>query len=198
MRTASDHAGAFVLKGEYGKCYEIKIPAGHKTVFAFSTMADPRFTDVTVYAENILCDSHTGEAAAFMYTCRRMGESLVVYTGSRDPFYIGERTILAKNDTTDSWYIPEPESGIEKEYTRDSETFFNQCYEPLRRAYPDYITREVIGRDASGQYHMYGYIFAPENYQITMFLTGGMHASEEVGYHALARVLALWQPPLPP
>ena len=195
-----DAAGSFVLKGEYGKCYEVKIPEGCETVIAFRTSADPASAEVGSSRgytdETKLYASTSGAAAAFMYTCRQPREYLVVYTGKQEPIYIGERTIVGQTDTAGPWYVPASVGSIADDCTWgdfcwDSETFLNKLYEPMREKYPNYITREIIGKDQSGQYDMYGYVYAPEQYEITMFLTGGMHANEEVGYYALAKAMQL-------
>lgn len=131
-----------------------------------------------------------------MYNCRRQEEYLIVSTGSADPIYIGQRSILEAEDTNDQWYIPEPVGGIGRDPTLGdilwtSDEVLNNLYEPVRQRHPDYITRTVIGKDSTGQYDMYGYVYAPQNYEITMFLTGGMHGDEEIGYFALAKIMQL-------
>ncbi len=198
--TDEQETGAFVLKGEYGKCYEVKIPAGSAKILAFHTETDPTTVSVGYslgYNDDTkLFSSESGEAAAFMYTCRKQEECLVVYTGTRDAIYIGERNILAKTDTAGPWYVPETVGSIAGDctwgnYNWTAQELIDNLYEPVRKKYPNYITREVIGKDASGKYDMYGYIYAPQNYEITMFITGGMHGSEEVGYYALPKVMQL-------
>lgn len=129
-----------------------------------------------------------------MYNCRRSdkNEYLVIYTGTTTPIYIGERTIIAKADTQDSWYIQKPVgeiSSTQRSWT--SEEFVNNLYEPVRNRYPDYITRTNIGKDAKGKYNMYCYVYAPENYETTIFINGGTHGDEGVGYFALAKVMQL-------
>ena len=150
--TENEAAGAFVLKGEYGKCYEIKIPEGCEKIIAFRTVADPIAAEVGSsrgYTDDTkLYESVSGEAAAFMYTCRKPEEYLVVYTGKKEPIYIGERTILAEKDTEDHWYVPEAVGSIAGDctlgdYCWDSETMINKLYEPVRAKYPAYISREV-------------------------------------------------------
>ena len=199
----TDHTdiGAFVLKGEYGKCYEVKIPAGVPHVYAVHTITDPRtaqvgdswyFTEDSTLANATETDMET----AFMYTCRKQEEYLIVSTGTANPVYIGQRSILEQEDTADAWYIPEPVGGIGREPTLGdilwtSEEVLNNLYEPVRERYPDYITRRVIGKDQTGQYDMYGYVYTPKNYETTMFLTGGMHADEEIGYFSLAKIMQM-------
>lgn len=200
-KTDKTDVGVFAVKGEYGKCYEVKIPAGATQVSAARLTYDPklieagkpvRFSDdVTIY--------HSTEvkgAVSFMYTCRKPEEYLVIYTGSADPFYIGERNILAEEDTKGPWFTPQPAGSLAVDYTWGdyrwtSEEVINNLYEPVRQRYADYITRTVIGKDQTGQFDMYGYIYEPENYEITVFLTGGMHGNEETGYFALAKMMQL-------
>lgn len=193
--------GAFVLEGEYGKCYEVKIPAGVAHAKATCVTTDPRTLpagDQLFYgATNSLSDLENPEKEiCFMYNCRSEGEYLVVYTGTADPIYIGERTIIGPADTQGPWYIPEPVGSISKDKTLgdiswSAEEILDNLYEPVRTCYPDYITRTTIGKDETGQYDMYCYEYAPENYETTMFLTGGMHGDEVVGYFALAKTMQL-------
>ena len=72
-----------------------------------------------------------------------------------------------------------------------ADTVLEKLYEPVRQRHPEYITRENIGKDQSGKYDMYAYIYAPENYETTMFLNGGTHADEQTAYFALAKVMQL-------
>ena len=200
--TDQTNVGAFVFKGEYGKCYEIKIPAGVPYAAATSFTSDPRSlavgqqltggTTVKTIAQS------PSNQISFMYVCRTYtsDEYLVIYTGSSAPIYIGERTIIQQTDTQGPWYIPEPVGTIIGTRTFGdvywgSEKFFDNMYEPLRKKYPDYITRSSIGKDATGKYDMYCYVYEPEDYKTTMFLVGGTHGDEEVGYFALAKTMQL-------
>lgn len=193
--------GAFVLKGEFGKCYEVKIPAGVSHAFAVSSATDPRTAavgDSWYFTEDstLMNTTETTKETAFMYTCRRQEEYLVISTGSADPIYIGQRSILEAQDTQDAWYIPDAVGGIGREPTLGdilwtSDEILNHLYEPVRQRHSDYITRTVIGKDATGTYDMYGYVYTPKNYEITMFITGGMHGDEEIGYFSLAKIMQL-------
>jgi len=199
--TDNTDSGAFVLQGEYGKCYEVKIPAGVSSVCAARLKTDPRkalvgeqlgfSTETTVFTA-----TEGAEAAAFMYTCRQQQEYLVIFTGSADPVYIGERSILAAVDVQDQWYLPDTVGSIYKDGSYGyvgwtSDEVLENLYEPVRKKYPEYISRTVIGKDHSGQYDMYGYVYTPENYKITMFITGGMHGNEETAYFSLAKIMQL-------
>jgi len=132
-----------------------------------------------------------------MYTCRGQEEYLLLLTDSEEPVYIGERTIVQDTDiASDNWYVPKAVGTIGEDCTWgsfwwDARTVLDQLYEPVRQRHPAYITREVIGKDQSGKYDMYAYIYAPENYEITMFLNGGTHGDEQTAYFALAKVMEL-------
>ena len=199
--TGREDAGAFVLKGEFGKCYEIKVPAGAQRILAVKLLGDPRDaekgTKLSYQADSTLCDKEASEAeTAFMYVCRQKNEYLLVYTDSDAPIYIGERTILQAEDVADHWYVPDPVGSIGEDCTWGNfmwpaDTVLQQLYEPVRQRHPDYITREVIGKDQSGKYDIYAYIYTPENYEVTMFLNSGTHGDEQTAYFALAKVLEL-------
>lgn len=72
-----------------------------------------------------------------------------------------------------------------------SDEIVNKFYEPLRRAYPDYISRSMIGTDTSGQYQMWLYDFCPDSYEACVFLQGGVHPIETEGYLGLARIMEM-------
>lgn len=200
--TEQTDVGAFVLAGEYGKCYEIKVPAGTPTVKAAKIPKDPRTFSV---GTQLPCDSSwfiktvpTEETNTInvMYVCRELNEYLVLYTGTSDPVYIGERTIIQDTDTESCWYIPEPVGDVAIDKTLGdvnwtSEEVIDNLYEPVRARHPNYIARENIGMDETGTYNMYCYTYTPENYEITMFLASGVHGDEEVGYFSLAKLMQL-------
>lgn len=196
--TGRTDVGAFVFKGEFGKCYEIKVPTGVPCVASATFFTNPRSLTAGDYRTgNTAVKSlvrNPSQEVRFMYNCRTYdkNEYLVIYTGTNTPIYIGERTIIADKDTQDSWYIPETVGSITSTpYSYTSEEFVNNLYEPLRNKNPNYITRSNIGKDATGQYNMYCYVFAPENYETTIFINGGTHGDEGVGYFALAKCMEL-------
>ena len=199
--TGKQDTGAFVLEGEFGKCYEIKIPAGTKRALAVKTRKKPGELPVgeKIYIQNddTLCDkADLTEQVSFMYVCRKENERLVICTDSKEPIYIGERTILQDTDVQDQWYVADPVGSIGADCTLGNflwpaNTVLEKLYEPVRQRHPEYITREVIGKDQSGKYDMYAYIYAPEHYETTMFLNGGTHGDEQTAYFALAKVMQL-------
>ena len=199
--TDREDTGAFVFPGEYGKNYEIKVPAGASRVLAIKLKADPTQEAVgkkIYYMDTAVCDKGAVEKeTAFMYNCRSQGEYLLLYTGSSEAVYIGERTMVQDTDiTNDHWYIPATVGSIGGDCTYGNilwtaDTVLEKLYEPVRQRHPEYITRENIGKDQSGKYDMYAYIYAPENYETTMFLNGGTHGDEQTAYFALAKVMEL-------
>ena len=72
-----------------------------------------------------------------------------------------------------------------------SDELVNKFYEPLRQAYPNYISRTMIGTDTSGQYQMWLYDFCPERYEACVFLQSGVHPIETEGYLGLARIMKM-------
>ena len=76
--------------------------------------------------------------------------------------------------------------------TMTSDDIIEDLYEPLRAAHPENITRENIGKDDSGTYDMWCYIFEPEDYEYTVFISAGSHGMNEAqSYLGLARLMQL-------
>ena len=73
----------------------------------------------------------------------------------------------------------------------DYPQLIENVYEPLHRKYPDYITRQSIGYDTTGEFEMWAYEFTPANYTKTVYLQSGVHAIETDAYFGLARLLTL-------
>lgn len=199
-KTDQADTGVYLFNAEYGKCYVMKIPAGTKRAFVGITDEDPRQTAVgeKLYLFDIQCDKENlTEQTEFMYVCRMQSATLLLYTDSKDPIYIDERTILQDTDIDDQWYVPEPvgdimgEEGSWGNQKWTSDEVINHLYEPVRQRHPDYITREVIGKDETGTYDMYGYVYAPENYEATIFLASGVHGDEKTTFFALAKVMQM-------
>ena len=97
-----------------------------------------------------------------------------------------------------NYYIPELQPDIlggensfaDSNYTSDD--VIEKLYEPLRAEFPDYIRRENIGKDESGKYDMWCYVFEPKNYEKTIYLSAGVHGRNEIqSYMGLARIMYL-------
>ena len=188
--------GAYVLQGEFGKCYEVKFPK--EVVTAMSVPQDPRLLAEGETVEGVKMDCDFDAQDRFMYVCRSEQEFLVICVSEKaGPVYIGERTILQDTDTAGDWFVPAPvgsltdPDGTFGNYQWTAQQVLDNLYEPYRAKYPDYITRTCLGKDQSGQYDMYGYVFAPETYKTTFFLTGGVHSNEESAYFSLAKLMQL-------
>ena len=194
-----------VLKGEFGKCYEIKFVNKTDGLRMAKIIGDPCAVAVgesVAYTsdESVRYYSGTPSDGAFdnyMYVCREQNEYLVIYTGTKNAAVtINVRTMLHTTDTDDNWWIPTSAGSITKtgtfgNYNWTSDQVINNLYEPYREKYPDYIKRTYLGTDQSGQYDMYGYVYTPESFDTTLFITGGMHGNEESAYFALAKLMQL-------
>lgn len=55
------------------------------------------------------------------------------------------------------------------------EKFLDFRLNSLLNDFPEYVTRETIGTDASGDYTMYAYSFAPAEYEKTIFIATCLH-----------------------
>ena len=195
---------SIVFAVEYGKSYELhfRFSNAMKQLAILATETDPRTLAFGETTEATLLRSTSGkpsetDLSGFLYTPRKKKEFLVVYMGATVsiPISITEHTILSDTDTEGSWYKPENvrdflgNANSFADYRWTSDEVYKNLYEPLREKYPDYIKREHIGKDESDTFDMYCYIFEPENYEQTVFLSGGMHANEEEGYLALAHFM---------
>ncbi len=190
-------ARAIVLPMVYGKCYEFYFPKTEKLTVA-AVDCDPLALSIGEKAEATELRHEASQAkekhASLMYIPKKSLEYLVIYTGGEEntPITIYEQTILAEEDTVGPWYRPAATGGFLggegsfADYRWSSDEVYENLYEPLRKENPSYITREHIGKDQSGAYDMYCYIFAPEGYEQTVFLSSGMHSNEEDAYFALA------------
>lgn len=66
-------------------------------------------------------------------------------------------------------------------YTSTADQIITTLWEPLRTANSSYITRSSLGKDASGLYDVWKYVFEPPVYEQTIILGGGLHGSETLG-----------------
>lgn len=62
-------------------------------------------------------------------------------------------------------------------------------YDALIDAYPDYITKTLLGKDSSNTYDIYMYDFKPPAYKNTVILNGIIHGNERYGGVGLAHAL---------
>jgi len=196
---------SIVLPMRFGSVYVIRFPEKTARLRAAVVQEDPRSLPVggcTADARNDKFPYFEGKADAhedFMHICNRENEYLVLFTGGEEktPVYIGESHVLLWHDTDDDWYHPPMagdlmgQEGSWGNWAWTSDEVFENIYEPLRAAYPEYITRQWIGKEQAGIYDMYAYILQPADYEQTLFITGGLHAAEMDGYLGLARFIEL-------
>jgi len=104
-------------------------------------------------------------------------------------------TVVATAATeTDNYYEPDPnvDYSVSDFDTTTSDDFIEKYYEPLRAAYPKYISRRAIGKDDSGQYDMWCYEFVPEKYTKTVFIQAGTHGRNEFeSYYGTALMMKM-------
>ena len=203
--TGSSEHKALVIPGEFGKCYEISFVTETDGLRIARINGDPRSKpagSVIEYTKDESVRYYTSSPSGtafdnYMYVCREKNEYLVIYTGSKNAVVtVYERTMLHDTDTDDNWWIPPSAGSITKtgsfgSYNWTSDQVITNLYEPYREKYPEYIKSTYLGLDQSGKYPMYGYIYTPENYETTLFITGGMHGNEESAYFALAKLMQL-------
>ena len=67
--------------------------------------------------------------------------------------------------------------------------FFAYKLDGIVENHPEYVTRRVIGTDASGEYPIYLYSFEPESYDKTLLITSTVHGSERIAFFALCSFL---------
>lgn len=64
-------------------------------------------------------------------------------------------------------------------------------YDALVSAYPTYVTKQLLGNDASGTIAMYCYTFTPKYYIQHIYLQAGVHGWEPEAVFALAEIMYL-------
>jgi len=195
---------AIVLPVTLGKCYEVRFNTLPEKLGVVRITVDPyNQKDGNYYntKNNILCLSGAPKNSSesnFMHVPQR-DEYMVIVTGNKlDDVFIGEQTIVAEGQSKIDWWVPAEQGSIKRgdsnlmgDIDWTSEEFIDNMYEPVRAAHPDYITRNIIGKDQSGQYNMYSYVYTPENYKTTFLLASGIHGNEEPSYFALAKLMEL-------
>lgn len=106
---------------------------------------------------------------------------MAIYDSKGNKVTLFENAFCAfAEDTDGSWYT-------NANLTYDQ--LIAQIYEPMRTAFPEYITREVIGKDQSNTYDIYAYTFEPDYYEQAIYLQAGVHPREAFGYIGLARLM---------
>lgn len=130
-----------------------------------------------------------------------MGFSEIAFTFSKSDLEKVQLTLKLKSKAHQSsekenyYFIPNVEEvgSIDDIDNITSDEFVERFYEPLRAKYPTYVTRRVIGKDASDNYDMYVYEFTPEGgYDYSVYLQAGVHGNwEQQGYAGLATLIRM-------
>ena len=186
---------SIVLPVKYGMTYEMHFPEELSCLLVVAMSFDPREIPVgrEMPAKEIRWEMANPDTSGLLYTPNKH-EYIVIYTGTeKTAISITEHTILDVNaDTEGPWYKPRGVTdflggeGSFADYSWCSDEIYANLYDTLVAEYPEYVTREYMGKDQSGEHDMYAYIFEPENYKISVFLSSGIHANEEDAYFALA------------
>lgn len=96
------------------------------------------------------------------------------------------------SDCPDEWYRPDEftqADEITAVMTSDNlDDYLEYGIEPLRRDFPDSVSRTQIGTDASGL-PVYAYSFEPEKYEKTVLLTACTHGYDRMSFFALTNFL---------
>ena len=192
---------------EYGSIYTVTFPQETDRLRAAVIGKDPREMqpgETAVYEvgprlEAVYFEERPTALSGFLFTTEHPGQYLVIYTGEgkNAPLSIRRIPVLLGYDTEDDWYRPGPQKDLKGgpdswgkwDWTADE--VLEHVYEPLRKDFPDYISRREIGKDQTGKYTMWAYTFEPEDWEQTLFITGGIHAREMDGYLGLARFFEL-------
>ena len=146
---------------------EITAPAGAKYFVLNDTMKTGNAYLYTTQPINVKMEMMGGDSIdkpLRVSNCKSFGEQPAA-NGSADSFC----------DITHSGYA----------------ALLDAVYEPLRTAYPNYISRVNIGKDASGTIDMYAYVFEPRYWQQSIYLQAGIHGKEVDAVACLARIMYL-------
>lgn len=88
-------------------------------------------------------------------------------------------------------FIPEEEDDLFVWSLWTYQQIIDNIYEPLRKQYPNYISRSVIGRDATDTYDIWQYTFDPGYSEQTLYVQAGVHPYEYDAYIGLGRAMQI-------
>ncbi len=196
---------SLVLPLKHGNAYVVRFPQKPAALRCALCSADPRqLAEGTGMSAPVSADipyfdgCPDADDVDFLCVPQKADKFLVICTGEAEAAVtVEEFPVILGHDTDDCWFYTEPCGSLEGgegswgNWRWTAEELYNNVYEPLRKKYPDYITRQWIGRDATDRFDMHAYIFEPENWEQLLFITGGLHGNETDGYLGLARFLQL-------
>ena len=190
---------------EFGSVYVIKFPNKTDRLRAAAIDGDPRELPVgasvsyDIDRSKAFFEGEPDKWDDFMYTPNGRTEFLVIYTSDKENIAIevNKYPCLLGHDTDDEWFYGGKQKDIHGnadswgKWDWTSDEFIEHVYEPLRKKYPDYITRQFIGKDHTNTYNTWAYFFEPADYEQVMFITSGIHAAEMDAYLGLGRFMEL-------
>src|SRR5690625_232189 len=107
-------------------------------------------------------------------------EQTMVSRRALNYYWIPEQQPPARNDR-DGHFIDA--------YRLQSDEVINDFFEPMRLENTDYITRENMGKDQSGQYDIWRYHYTLKNYTKTIIINTCIHGGEVTTLVAMLRFL---------
>lgn len=69
------------------------------------------------------------------------------------------------------------------------EQLLAKYYDDLVTDFPQYVTKNVLGKDATGTYDIHEFVFEPDNWEQKIVITSGMHPTERIPPVALGILL---------
>lgn len=110
-------------------------------------------------------------------------------------YYKGDAVSLGGGASSgfDPWAVSDATAPTDmatlKAYT--SEQIITNVYDAMMAEWPTYITKSIIGKDATNTYNIYQYIFCPDYPEQTIYLQAGVHGGEYDGFLGLANLMRL-------
>lgn len=120
--------------------------------------------------------------------------SLITHTHNN---YEDSLTKLAQTRGRQDWYTPKNilgtangTNGVPAQRTEATyEAQFDWVLNRLLTEHPDYISKSVLGKDASGTYDIYRYDFTPVDYDRTVLILSCVHGNEYTSFYGICRFL---------
>ena len=106
--------------------------------------------------------------------------ALLKQTKGRQDWYTPLNILGTKNGT----------NGVPAERNKATyEAQYDWVLNRLMREHPDYISKTVLGKDASGTYNIYRYDFTPADYDRTILILSNVHGNEYTSFYGVCRLM---------
>lgn len=158
----------------------------------FADLVDTQLADTDKRIDNLVATPvPTGEIIAEEIIDARDGEVSVGAKIRSIDAQLAQAVSVVGGDSDVIWNPPTQPSSNDILWSGSSTrlTQFYALWEGLRAEHPTYVTRELLGKDQSGLYDIWKYIFEPVNYEKTVILTSNTHGSEMEGQKILYRFM---------